>query len=284
MFTDLLPEQRSGIGFVPVPDADGQFAASCELGTAFAVRIDEKVIPSSAVKAEVERRAARIADETGRKVGRKERKDLTEQALVDMTRKAFAKSAVLTCYHDKESGYLYLPTTSKTAVDAITSLLVRALHTIKTETITVSNVSMGLTEGMNRWVLGSMWPLSEKFDIAGSVAMERSGDGKREKISIKLQHGPEGARQAITEALARHFSVTELGLCTGPTLFRLSDDFTLHGIEFGWENEPPKGDVDRWEANANAMLLELRSVMDGLVEVFGARPAAVWAVDGDVAA
>ena len=252
-FTDLLALEIKKAGFVPPTDGC-RLVAGFPGGLAFRVRLDEKIIPASAIQKEVNRVATDIQAATGRKPGKKERAELNEQAIVTLAAHAFARTSALTCFYDIDSGYLIVPTTSKKLADIAVSLLVHAVGSVKTETINVSGVKHGLTTRLKTWLQSEGDEGFGRFEPCAEVALAQ----EERRITVKMG-SLEGAREGLTDALGKAFQVTSLGLTLdGETEFRLTENFRLKRIQFVHE---PTTEDDVFAAEA---MLEVRAVVTEL--------------------
>ena len=152
-FTECMEMDLRSVGFVAPTEDAYSLVQTFPGGLAFRVRIDEKIIPSGTVKAEVEKHVKAIKESTGRKVGKKERAEIKDAVMVDLCRRALVKTkASITCFYEIATGYLIVPTASKSIADVCTSLLVQAVGSVKTETINVSEVKHGLTTRLQKWL------------------------------------------------------------------------------------------------------------------------------------
>ena len=228
-FTECQPEQLVSFGFVPVSpvNVDSPLVVRINGGFAFRVRMDIKQIPTRAWRAKAEEFLAGNIAIQDRKPTKDERTAAREEAIRELARHTFPKSASIICFYQEATKYLILPTTSTRYAGVITAMLVNATGSIKTETIHVSNVKHGLTTRLKHWNEG-MEDAFGVFQPCSEAALQQ------DKRKIKIQMGSlQAAQSGIQEALASSFEVTSLGLThEGKTQFRLADDFKLKSIVF----------------------------------------------------
>lgn len=263
-FTEMADLQIRAVGFVAFDS--GLYTAPFPGGVAFKVRIDEKIIPASQVEKETERLALETQRLTGRKPGKKERKELKDAALLSLAPRAFPRTAVVTCFYERGTQYLIAPTTSKKLSDTITSALVHAVASMKTTTINVSDVKKDLTARMKNWLdnddeaFGEFSPSSD-----AALAIEKR------RITVKMGN-LQAAREGLQEAISKGFQVTSLGFThieTGVE-FRLTDAFHFKGIAFvhdGGESED-----DAFTAEAAIEVAEFSKVVAELCDMMGYQP------------
>ena len=266
-FAECTEMQVRSVGFVPPCEDDERLVQTFPGGLAFAVRIDEKIIPASTVKAEVEKRAASIKADAGRKPGKHERAKIRDAVMADLCRRALVKTkAKVTCFYDEQSGYLIVPTSSKAIADICTSLLVQAVGSVKTETINVADVKHGLTTRLKKWLDDGECGAFGDFDPCDSVTLATTG----KKITVKME-SLDLATRGLQEAVTAGFSVTSIGFHYIGMDFRLTDDFHMKGIYFA-DSSIPKGDEedpaeDPWATAAAMQVSAVSAAINVLVEL-----------------
>lgn len=263
-FGELSPSQSGGHGFVAT---DGEFLRTFHGGYGFTVRFDEKVVPPSALRAELERLVKNVEDQTGRKPGRKERKGIKDEARLNLTLKALARTVHVNCYYHVEQKLLIVASTSQKLCDMTVSLLVNALETMKTSTIHVS-VRSNLTKRLQQWVdatcegdaFGDLQPTGR----ANLVSVEgRNLSVKSEDLVMNIA--------ALKEALNVGYEVKNLSLRHGGLEFLLTDKFkfgALHNTDLG-DSESGEEREDYWAAGAYIEVTALVNAVNALCGMFG---------------
>lgn len=241
-FVEPTPSQTRSVGFIDPENCDSELVNEFSGGVAFCIRLDEKVIPGSAVAAELVKRVRAIEDSTGRKPGKKERREIKANILDDFTPQAFVKTQKVTVFHHTKTQYLIVPTTSKRVADACVSLLVQAVASVKTETIHVSDVKKGLTTRITNWLNDDTAAFGELEPIRDIELADPNGD----KITIKINN-LQAAGAGLREALLRNFSVVSLGFHMDEVgTFRLTKDFRLKAVAI--ETGESNNEEDQWFA------------------------------------
>jgi recombination associated protein RdgC len=262
-FAELTSLQLRSVGFVAFES--GLHTSLFPGGVAFKVRIDEKIIPASALEQEVERMALETLQMTGRKPGKKERKELKDAALLSLAARAFTRTAIVTCFYEYSTHYLIVPTTSKKLSDIITSALVHAVASMKTTTINVSGIKKGLTARMTKWLENDDEAFGE-FIPSGNAALAV----EKRRLTVKMGN-LQAAKEGLQEVISKGFEVTSLGfnhIDTGVE-FRLTDGFQFKGITF--MHDPAEGD-DLFAAEAAIEVAELSEVITELCDMMGYEP------------
>lgn len=92
-----------------------------------ALKFEDRILPASVVKRRVEEMAAQVEKETGRKPGKKQRKDLAEQATHELLPTAFTRQSLVRIWIDEAQKLLMIDSPSATRAEAAVTLLVKAL-------------------------------------------------------------------------------------------------------------------------------------------------------------
>ena len=127
-FAECGATQEKSVGWVPPRGDDhGLLAESIGGHWIFRFMTESKVLPSSVLNRRVAEKAARIEQETGRKPGKKESKELKEEAKLDLLPMAFTKQGGTWIWIDPEAHLLAIDTGAQGRADEIVTLLVDAL-------------------------------------------------------------------------------------------------------------------------------------------------------------
>ena len=127
-FMECGATQEKSLGWVP-PRGEQHGALAESVGGQWILRfmVESKVLPGSVLNRRVKEKAARIEQETGRKPGKKESKELKEEAKLDLLPMAFTKQGSTWVWIDREARLLVLDTGSQGRADEIVTALVEAL-------------------------------------------------------------------------------------------------------------------------------------------------------------
>ena len=91
------------------------------------LKIEQKVLPASVVKRRAEERALHIEKTTGRKPGKKQVKELRDEAMLDLLPQAFTKQAAVPVWIDVKRQLLMVDAGSVSKADQVVTLLVKSL-------------------------------------------------------------------------------------------------------------------------------------------------------------
>ncbi|WP_306552901.1 recombination-associated protein RdgC [Acidovorax sp.] len=127
-FEPCGPTQELSIGWVPprgekhgalVEAVDGQWICR--------VMVETKAVPASAISRKLEERIESILQETGRKPGKKEVKELKDEIRLAMLPYAIPKLASCWVWIDSRAGALYIDASAQSRVDSVVTLLVELI-------------------------------------------------------------------------------------------------------------------------------------------------------------
>lgn len=127
-FTTCGATQERSAGWVPPRgEAHGPLAESVAGQWMLRWHSEAKVLPASVLARKVQEKAERIEQETGRKPGKKESRELKDEARLDLLPLAFTKQGGAWVWIDREARTLVVDAASQSRADEISSALVEAL-------------------------------------------------------------------------------------------------------------------------------------------------------------
>ncbi len=127
-FMECGATQEKSLGWVPPRgDAHGPLAESVGGQWILRFMVESKVLPGSVLARKVKEKAERIEQETGRKPGKKESRELKDEAKLDLLPMAFTKQGSMWVWIDPQARWLVLDTGSQGRADEVVSLLVELL-------------------------------------------------------------------------------------------------------------------------------------------------------------
>lgn len=120
--------QEQSLGWVPPRgEKHGALIESVDGHWICRIMIETKKVPASAIARRLEERVEAISEETGRKPGKKERKDLKDEIRLSMLPYAIPKLNSVWVWIDATAGLLYIDTVGQSRLDSIVSSLVELL-------------------------------------------------------------------------------------------------------------------------------------------------------------
>lgn len=146
-FTPCTPSQKASMGFVPPRAAHGALHERQGQHLMLHVCVETRTVPPASIKLRTDELKAKVHDETGRKPGKKESRDLRDQAAQELQPKAFSKFLRIPVWIDTERHLVAVGSVSGPRCDAVVSMLVQALDGLMVQlwtTNTAPSVAMGL--------------------------------------------------------------------------------------------------------------------------------------------
>lgn len=117
-----LETERAG-WVAPLGRQSSQLVHAAEGVMMVCLRRQQRLLPASVIKEEVDERAAVIEAEQGREVGRKERRDLRDQVSRELLPRAFTRSRDCYAYIDPRRGWLVVDTATAGVAEGLTEAL-----------------------------------------------------------------------------------------------------------------------------------------------------------------
>jgi len=149
-FMECGATQEKSLGWVPPRgDAHGPLAESVGGQWILRFMVESKVLPGSVLARRVKEKAERIEQETGRKPGKKESKELKDEAKLDLLPMAFTKQGSMWVWIDTASRLLVLDTSSQGRADEVVTLLVEALPGLS---VSLINTQTSPQAAMSHWL------------------------------------------------------------------------------------------------------------------------------------
>ncbi len=163
-FASCGPTQDKSIGWIPPREENGAFVESVGGQWIAKLAIETKSVPSSEVDKLVSAQIEAIEAATGRKPGKKERRDLKDEAVYALLPKAFPKLKHILVWIDPKAGTLVIGAGSQSAADDVVSAL---LHSVEGLTVSLIQTTTSPQAAMTQWLL------SDHLDMPGAFAIER---------------------------------------------------------------------------------------------------------------
>ena len=161
-FLECGATQEKSLGWVPPRgDAHGPLAESVGGQWILRFMVESKVLPGSVLARRVKEKAERIEQETGRKPGKKESKELKEEAKLDLLPMAFTKQGSMWVWIDTASRLLVLDTGSQGRADEVVTLLVESLPGLS---VSLLNTQTSPQAAMSHWLSTQEAPVGFTVD------------------------------------------------------------------------------------------------------------------------
>ena len=193
--------QDRSVGWVsPRGTEHGMLAESIGGQIIMCLRIETKSVPSSAVKQLVKKMVDGVEAITGRVPGRKETKDLREDAMLMLLPQAFPKQASVFVWIDPANGWLVTDASSQGKQDEVVTALVQAIDGLQLQLL---QTTVSPLNAMSQWLTAtdpSEWP--------GAFSIERACElvsGDEEKSVVKFNR-----HNLVNEQVREHIAQGKL--------------------------------------------------------------------------
>ncbi len=230
-------------------------------------RREEKILPASVVNEVLADKVQKIEQEEARDVGRKERKQLKDEVFLDLLPRAFTRSSLTYAYVDPQKKWILVDAASPKKAEDLVSLLRKSLGSLPARPLAVKQAP---PEVMTRWLEGEGLPpgfeITDQCELRdleeeGGIVRCRRQDLFSDEIQAHLKAGKKAVQLAVDWE-----ERVSLMLTDQPAMKRLR--FADELIE---EAADTAGDDDHalFDADFTLMSMELRKLVDKMIEVFG---------------
>lgn len=251
-------------GFAPV--IDDEIVVKSNDCMMFCFQKFDKILPSSVVNDELDKRIAVIKEEQGRVVYRKEKREIKNHIFFDFLPRAFIRQSKTFAYIDVKKDYLIVNTASQSKAEDVLSLLRKALEGLPALQIyTVESPTFEMTSWLNAGC-------PEEFTIDDEC---RIVDAEQKSSIINVKNF-DVTSDTITENIAQGMQVRSLALTYEDRLsFVLNHDFIIKRVKFLDLAMNERGEFEagneREKLLADIILMtgEIRALLSNLIKTFG---------------
>ena len=266
--------QPVSTGWAPI--FDGLFAHVVNRQILLQFKTEKKVVPSSALKAAVAERVDEVERMTGRKPGKKERREIKDDALLALLPSALATISQTRVWIDPVNGWIVINTGSQTQADTIITSLVRSLEKLELQTLHIAKSPAAV---MTEWLMNDDAP--DNFAIDRACTLKACDDTK---AAVKYTNSP-----LTTDNLVEHLRMgkvcKELALTWEDRIsFVLTDTFRIkkvRALDLITEDRAEVND-EREASDADFALMtgEINNLLNALVAAFGGEKPRDFAQQG----
>jgi recombination associated protein RdgC len=254
--TECGSQDEFSFGWMPLIRNSEQWSLASDHCLLFRAGKEEKVLPSSVVREELENKVAEIELLEGRKVGRKEQTDMKDELVFTLRPKAFSKRTDIWAYIDLKAKILVINSTNA----GMTELLFKHLQTtLGSFPMSPLQAQVAPSSLMTDWLVKNEVPTS--LETGDECEIQ---DGSEDKATIRFK-ALEPLSEDVTRHLEQGMAVKNLALrWTDKLSFVLHDDLTLRKIKFDDAlkeaafNDSQGGGQSDMDANFSLMSLTMR--------------------------
>ncbi len=279
-FAPCSPSQDKSVGWAPPRgEENGALIESVAGQLILKLIIETKAVPGESVKKKAQEAADHIEATTGRKPGRKEMKELREDALQALLPQAFPRQSSVLVWIDRANGLLMTDASSQGKDDEVVTALVRAFDWLA---MTMVQTAMTPQTAMTQWLATtepeSDWP--EGFNVERECELKSADE---EKSVVKF-----GRHHLMTDEVRKHLTEgklpTRLALSwEGRVGFTLTESMRLKKLAFleGVFDDRPSDGESGFDTDVALATGELGKLIPALIEALGGEIQPGAALPGD---
>jgi recombination associated protein RdgC len=222
-FAPCAPTQPLAVGWVaPRGEAHAPLAERIAGMWVAALGFEQRLLPPSVVREQVQARAARIEQETGMRPGKRALRELRDELTLELLPRAFTRRATVQVWIDPAQGWLWLDAGGAARLDATLSAVVQALPVLAPRALSTAGSPAAV---MREWLARGEPPAG--FGVDQDCTLQ-AADGRRAAVRY--------ARHALDpQDLQRHLDAglmpTRLALTWRSRVsFELTDSLQLRKL------------------------------------------------------
>lgn len=268
-YRELGPLEACHGSFVPNA-VTGELVTPVGDGFSFTFRWDQKLLPKAAHRARVALEVARVEEEEGVVLDKFRRNQISDAIYAEMLAVAFVATSTVTAFYLPEKGYLFVNCASAPMSDRLTSSLVRAVGSVKSTTININGLTMGLTARLRDCINGKAGSFGA-FSLGSYVRLKGPEGGV---VTYQLSDLLANA-ESIGDVLSANMEVDSISLVHSPMSFKLTSKFSFKQLSFDILREDDDEASDAaylWRVEAAAQCVLLAGAVSELCDLLGYVP------------
>ena len=262
-FQECGATQEKSSGWVPPRgDAHGPLAESVAGQWMLRFMTESKMLPATVLARKIQEKAAQIEQQTGRKPGKKETKELRDEARLDLLPMALTTQASMWVWIDPAARLLVRDTSSQGRADEVVTLLIEALPGLS---VSLINTHTSPQASMAHWLKEQEPP--EGFTVDRECELKSAGE---EKAVVRYARHPLDIQEVQAHIDAGKLP-TKLALTWDDRVsFVLTDQLQLRKVQFlDTVFEGTKADEGGFDADVAIATGELAKLVPDVVEALG---------------
>jgi len=227
---------------------------------------ETRMLPAAVVAQRVEEKVQRITQESGRTPGRKERRDLKDEARLDLLPQAFTQRRSITVWIAPHERLLAVDTSNQTRADAVATALVKAAEGLS---LALLDTRQSPQAAMSAWLLKQQAPAG--FAIDNECELKSTA---ADKAVVRYARHPLDIAE-VPEHIRAGKLPTRLAMTwQGRVSFVLTEGLQLRRVALleTEQQERQRGDDD-FDADVALATGELSRMLPDLIAALGGEPA-----------
>ena len=248
------------------PRQEGAFVHAVERQWLLALGVEQKLLPMTVIRQTAQERAAAIEAEQGRKVGRKEMRDLVERVTEELLPKAFSQRRTTWGWLDPVQGWLAVDAGSDARADEFMEVLLATLGDVALRPLQTQVSPMSAMTG---WLAANDPPAG--FSLDSDLELRAASESQS---AIRYVHHDIGGPE-IAAHIAAGKLVTRLGMTWNDRVsFVLTDKLHLKRLAFldvlkEQAEKSAEGADELFDADFALMAGELAQLFEDLLVALG---------------
>lgn len=259
-FTSCGATQDKSIGWIPPRDEHGALIEPVHSRWFVKVAIETKSVPSSEINKTVDAACVQIEQMTGRKPGKKEKRELKENALLELLPQAFPKRKDVMVMIDREHELVFIDTASTGVADDVVTLLVRAglelalVQTSREPFSFMTNCLLDENDDVSDFILGRECVLEAQDESKAKVTF-KNHSLQSDEVRKHITEGKLPAKLALSDK--------------DGTEFVLTGGLKLTKIKYGVPDAGEAPESDKFDADCVLIGSALSSLATTLISSLG---------------
>lgn len=227
----------------------------------------EKMLPASVIREELDAVVAEIEEKESRKMGKREKQDLRDEIEFELLPKAFTRTKKMDAWLDLPNGWMIINSSSNTPAERLTHLLRNTLGSLP---VTPPKTDMSPAVLMTQW-LADDHTLPAPFTLGEEC--ELKGAGEEKSVAVFKRH--ELMSEEVQANLAAGKTVSKLGLVWADKIsFMLTEDLGVRRVRFldvlvdNLKDADPQSHAEKLDIEFTLMTGEVTQLLADLMQCF----------------
>ncbi len=271
-FVECGASQEKSVGWIPPRgQAHGPLVESVAGQWIMKLMVESKAVPGNVVRRKADERIAEIEAATGRKPGKKEKRDLMDDILLSLLPQAFARQSTVTVWMDLDNRRLVLNAGSQGKADEVMSALMNVMAGLSVSLIqTLTSPQAAMTQ----WLLAATpdeWP--GDLTVERETVLKSTGEDAASVRFTRHHLANDDVRKHVLEGKLP----TQLALSwDGRVAFVLTETLQLKKVQYldgVMDDSGTDKNEDRFDADVALATGLLGPLIDSLIEALGGEMA-----------
>lgn len=232
---------------------------------------EERILPASVVRDELQLRVHKIEQDEARKVYKKEKDQLKDDVIQELLPRAFSKRQSTRALLMPQQGWILIDASSFNRGELLLNALREALGSLKVRPLAVNTAPASI---LTQWIQDAN-QIASGFEIGDECELR---DTSAEGGVIRIKGQPLHSDEIV--AHLESMQVTRLAMTWESQLeFLLHADLSLHRLRLSdqyqdqLEQDRPEDELADFDASVARLGLEMSRLLPDLIHCFGGEPA-----------